>query len=405
MSQSTDIDRTAPLVGRRVAFVGRLGGMNRREAQRLVRELGGAMIDSCAEGPDLVVLGAEELPVGDSADAVPADVREAAAAGRVEILSETQFWQRLGLVDAEQHVQQLYTPAHLAKLLELPVSVVRSWHRRGLIRPLREVHRLPYFDFREVTWARQLARLVAAGASPAEIERQLADLVRFVPEVERPLAQLPVLVEGRKLLLRQGQGLIESGGQLRLNFDEAAEEVDEETTHLFPLAAAGAAAAERDSELPLTASELFEQACRHEEEGDLNLAAELCRAAMAAGGPTPEACFQLADLLYRLGDISAARERYYMALELDENYVEARANLGCVLAELGQAELAIAAFRGALAYHEDYADVHYHLAHQLDARGESADATEHWRAFLALAPDSPWAEEARERLATEAQES
>ena len=64
-----------------------------------------------------------------------------------------------------------------------------------------------------------------------------------------------------------------------------------------------------------------------------------------------------------------------------------------------------AAFRGALAYHADYADVHYHLAHQLDARGESADATEHWRAFLALAPDSPWAEEARERLATEAQES
>lgn len=379
--------------------------MNRREAQRLVRELGGAMIDDCRDEVDLVVVGAEELPLGDSADAVPEEVREAAAAGRVEILSETQFWQRLGLVDAEQHVQQLYTPAHLAKLLEVPVSVVRSWHRRGLIRPQREVHRLPYFDFREVTWARQLARLVAAGASPAQIERQLADLVRFVPEVERPLAQLPVLVEGRRILLRQGQGLIESGGQLRLNFDEVEEEAEAPSTHLFPVAAAGVSSSpELESELPLSAADLFAEALRHEEEGDLAGAAELCRAAMAAGGPTPEACFQLADLLYRMGDIAAARERYYMTLELDENYVEARANLGCVLAEMNQAELAMAAFRGALACHADYADVHYHLAQLLDQHGGRAEAVDHWRAFLALAPDSPWADEARERLATEAGE-
>ena len=63
-------------------------------------------------------------------------------------------------------------------------------------------------------------------------------------------------------------------------------------------------------------------------------------------GPSAEACFALAELLYRVGDVSAARERYYMALELDEDYVEARANLGCVLAEQGQPDLAVAAFQG-----------------------------------------------------------
>ena len=87
-----------------------------------------------------------------------------------------------------------------------------------------------------------------------------------------------------------------------------------------------------------------------------------------------------------------------MAIELDEDYVEARANLGCVLAETGQHELAVAAFEGALRYHPDYADVHYHLARTLDELDHRSEAEEHWRAFLAQAPDSPWAEEARSRL-------
>ena len=84
-----------------------------------------------------------------------------------------------------------------------------------------------------------------------------------------------------------------------------------------------------------------------------------------------------------------------MAVELDEDYVEARANLGCVLAETGQRELAVAAFEGALRYHPDYADVHYHLARTLDELHRRDEAESHWRAFLAQAPDSPWAEEAR----------
>jgi tetratricopeptide (TPR) repeat protein len=122
------------------------------------------------------------------------------------------------------------------------------------------------------------------------------------------------------------------------------------------------------------------------------------RAAMAAAGPKAEICFQVAELLYRLGDLGGARERYYMAVELDEDYVEARANLGCVLAETGQHDLAVAAFEGALCYHPDYADVHYHLARTLDDMGDRDRAEEHWQAFVAQSPDTPWAEEARSRL-------
>jgi tetratricopeptide (TPR) repeat protein len=120
---------------------------------------------------------------------------------------------------------------------------------------------------------------------------------------------------------------------------------------------------------------------------------------MAASGPQPEWCFQLAEVLYRSGDLSGARERYFIALELDENYVEARANLGCVLLDENERELAVAAFEGALRSHEAYADVHYHLARTLDDLHRADEAATHWQRFVDLAPDSPWAEEARLLLA------
>jgi tetratricopeptide (TPR) repeat protein len=103
-------------------------------------------------------------------------------------------------------------------------------------------------------------------------------------------------------------------------------------------------------------------------------------------------------LLLRAGEVLAARERFYNAIEIDEDFVEARASLGCVLADTGQVDLAIAAFEGALAKDDHYPDVHYHLARSLDEIGNTQEATKHWLRFLQLSPQSPWADEALERL-------
>ncbi len=104
-----------------------------------------------------------------------------------------------------------------------------------------------------------------------------------------------------------------------------------------------------DNLLSASPAEMLALAATLEDEGHLEQAAELCRTVLAASGPNPEVCFQLAELLYRLGDMSAARERYYMAIELDEDYVEARANLGCVLAETEQLGTGGGGIRGGLA--------------------------------------------------------
>jgi len=386
------------LAGRRVAFLGKLGGVTKREAQQLVREHGGMPVDKVGCDANLIVIGADELPLSETEELLDEATRQAAADGRLEILGETQLWQRLGLMDTEHSERRLYTPAMLADLLNVSVATIRGWRRRGLIVPAREVRRLPYFDFQEVATARRLAQLLAAGVSPAAIEKKLAELSRFVPGVERPLAQLSIIVEGRQLLLRQGEGLIEPGGQMRFDFEaleDREEPQDRETGGVITLSFEKFLA--EQTELP-TGDEILAMAAQLEDESRLEEAAEMYRVAMAANGPTPEACFQLAELLYRLGDLAGARERYYTAIELDENYVEARANLGCVLAEQGQRELAVSAFQGALKYHDGFPDVHFHLARLLDELGQRDEAETHWREFLDLAPDSPWADEAVSRL-------
>ena len=136
-------------------------------------------------------------------------MRDSAARGEVEVIHETDLWQRLGLVDIEQSVRRYHTPAMLAHVLDVSVHVIRRWQRRGLIKPVKTMHRLPYFDFQEVATAKRLAQWIASGASPKAIEQRLVELVEVLPDLKRPLDQLSILVEGSHILLRGGEGLLE----------------------------------------------------------------------------------------------------------------------------------------------------------------------------------------------------
>jgi tetratricopeptide (TPR) repeat protein len=267
-------------------------------------------------------------------------------------------------VDEDRDIQRLYTPAMLANLLRIDVALVRRWQKRRLIEPARTVRRLPYFDFEQVLVARRMAALLAAGVSPSALERQFGaahgqQWFSFVNETE---------VERRF----RARAWVDPG----------------ERAAILPLAGSTSGTATSPESLVQMAEDL-------EDQGELAAAADVYRAALAAGGPNADLCFALAELFYRLGDVSGARERYFMAIELDENYVEARANLGCLLAEQGQLEMAAAAFEGALRYHPEYADAHYHLARTLSDLKRCREALPHWEAFLRLAPNSPWATEVR----------
>jgi tetratricopeptide (TPR) repeat protein len=243
------------------------------------------------------------------------------------------------------------------------------------------------------------------------------------------------VADGRRLCIRRDDRLLGPGGQMQLAFyaddllaQPAAAEPAAATVPLSgsprrsrppqPRAAEAAAVSLRlsgpapdwldDTEggagmipgrQPTVGTELVALAADLEADGAIEEAAEALRAALQAEGPSAAITFMLAELLYRAGDLTAARERYYAAVELDADHLEARASLGCVLAELGEQELAIAALEGVLRQQPDYADAHWHLAGVLAGVGRAAESRQHLRAFLRLAPESPWADAARDRLA------
>lgn len=406
------MEKGSPLQGLKIAFVGKLGGTSRKDAMRIVREHGAIPFERPNDEIDLVVMGADSLPSLVEQTILPEPIRQRVQASQCELISETELWHRLGMVEHEQNIRQLYTPAMLADLLAVSVREIRRWRKLGLIVPVKEIHRLPYFDFQEVINARRLAELLAQGTSPQQIEQQLVELAKLYPDAERPLTQLSLLVEGKQVLMRGAGKLLEPRGQLRIDFDaldlpndgDMSHELDSESrdrlvSFKYP---SPFGATSEDSTFQFDRAALLEEATRLEEQNELEDAVACYRLILAHDGPSAEICFQLAELLYRLGEVAAARERYFTAVELDSHFVEARANLGCVLAELGQNELAVAVFKGALALHSEYADVHHHLAQVLDDLGSHAEACEHWNQFLQLTPNSPWAQEARKRLDAQA---
>ncbi len=406
VGSSTIQQRDSFISGRRVMVLGKLASMSRRDAERLIREHGGRVVDSAIESIDVIVAsdessGAKKL----AADRQLFDdvLRMRIASGEVEVLHESELWARLGLVDSGHGIERLYTAAMLAELVRVPVAAIRQWHRRGSLRAKREVRRLAYFDFEEVRVTRKLAQLLHAGCSLSTVNRKLEALARLMSDSARPLADPAVVVEGRRLVVRRDEGLAEPGGQLLIDFDVAKTGAASDVGPVaIPFAAQETlrrASADRDrGSHPRAAEDLRALAAELEGSGNLDQAAEVYRAILFSGEATAEDDFSLAELLYLEGDLSAARERYYVAIELDEDFVEARSNLGCVLAEQGELGLAEAAFRGALEYHPDYADAHYHLARLLDRANRAAEASPHWQLFMSLAPASPWADEARERL-------
>jgi tetratricopeptide (TPR) repeat protein len=305
---------------------------------------------------------------------------------------------------ADGVIQRLYTVPMMADVLGVPVAAVRHWQRGGLLEPTRRAGTLEWFDFQQLVIGRQLARLLSAGFSLRDIDAKLAALASGGAAAAARAAGR-IVADGRRLSLRRDNRLLGDGGQLQLGFYTDGLALDDDTVAM-PLVHATVPAPTRDGSIaigidgdePDSTAELLDLAADLESAGEYAEAAEALRAVLQADRPTAQVMFMLAELLYRAGDLTAARERYYAAVELDADHLEARASLGCVLAELGEHELALAALEGVLRQQPDYADAHWHMAGVLTDVGRPADAQRHLRTFLALAPASPWAKLAREQL-------
>ena len=180
-------------------LVGKLASMSRRDAERLIREGGGQLVDRAGVDVDLIVASdetADAKRLAADRDLFDDDLRARIASGEVEVLHESDLWARLGLVESGPGIERLYTPAMLAELVRVPIAAIRQWHLRGALQAKCEVRRLAYFDFEEVRVARKLAQLLQAGCSLSAMNRQLETLSRMLADSPRPLTDPAVVVDG-----------------------------------------------------------------------------------------------------------------------------------------------------------------------------------------------------------------
>ena len=87
----------------------------------------------------------------------------------VRIVGESDWLRLVGLDGRCREVHSLYTPAMLCQSLNVPIGTIRRWERLGLIRPVRKVYRLPYFDYSEAAGRPPFERALGSGNSPAPV--------------------------------------------------------------------------------------------------------------------------------------------------------------------------------------------------------------------------------------------
>jgi len=293
----------------------------------------------------------------------------------IRVVDELEFLGLLGSTDDLEDFSRLYTAEQVSRIVESPLSVVRSWIRKGLLQPARLANRLAWFEFKDILTARNLGRLTASGIPASLIHRSLSQIATWLPDGERILGRLESYATGLRLLLPDGTW-VEPSGQRLMDFQGAqgSQETPGARVSTFPVEG-------------LQPEGLFTQAVDAEERGDLDSAARLY-ALFLESSREPEAFFNLGNVLYDLGREATAAERYLQAIETDHNFAEAWNNLGNSLVALGKLEDGVHAYEMALSLEPDYPEPHCNLVTALDRLGQFEKALSH-RAVCQKAFPSP----------------
>ena len=358
----------SPLAGREIALSGRLFSMSRAQAVQRILQAGGRHVHEPGPATSILVAGNAlgHLTAEGAVERNLARFRQLKQQNAaIRLVEEPEFLRLLGAQDELEDFSRLYTPEQVSRIAGAPLAEVRTWIRRGLLRPARLSHRLAWFGFQDILTARNLARLSKAGVPASTIHRSLSEIAGWLPEGIKLLGQLEAYAAGLHLRLPDG-GRAEPSGQRLMDFAEGRRGERESATPLWRPA--------QVSSFPAAANEdWFAQGLEAEERGELESAARLYTRALEAAS-RPEVFFNLGNVLYDLGREAQAAERYLQAVEGDPNFAEAWNNLGNALAAIGRLEDAIRAYRMALSLEPDYPEPRCNLATVLDRMGRPAEA-------------------------------
>jgi tetratricopeptide (TPR) repeat protein len=283
-----------------------------------------------------------------------------------------------------------YSREAIRKILRLSERQLSAWQKQGLLAEG------PY-SFSDLIAIKAIQKLRQNKIPLKKIQGTLAALKRKLVQVERPLTELKISSDGRRVIVNyQGAEMEPDTGQLLFNFDTRRLEA---SVRAFNLAAAPADSAARKRQ----AETWFLKGLELEEGPDTaEQAIEAYRRAIELNPEAAGAYINLGTIYYNLRRLDDAEKCYRAALAIDRQYALAMFNLGNVCDEQGKLPEARRYYEGALQLSPGYADAHYNLALVYEKLGLRSRAIHHWRAYLKLDPSSPWASHARQQLSDQA---
>lgn len=287
-------------------------------------------------------------------------------------------------------VSDLFTAAEVARLTGLSVARLRALDRAGVVSPSASAGKKRAYTFSDLIVVRTVQGLLERDVPIREVTAAVRALKASLPRVTRPLAELRVVSDGTKIVVKSKAGTFEPRtGQMLLDF-EVGTLRDDVVRVLRPRS--------REDQRK-AAFDLYIRASALDEHPDTMAEAEsLYRRALELDPELAIAHTNLGNIHFRRGEEDLAVELYRKALSLDDDQPEAQYNLGYVLLDRGDAAAAVPYFERAVKADGTFADAHFYLAMAYESVGDRKRARPAWRRYLELEPTGTWADVARRHL-------
>ena len=297
---------------------------------------------------------------------------------------------RTATAEELEPVTEMFSAKDVSRLFGLTSARLRSLDRAKIVSPTGQLKGKPAYTFQDLVALRAML-VLSQQVNMREVARAVGALRQALPRVTRPLQELRLVSDGRRVVVRADDGhpYEPVTGQLVLDFDVSLLRNDVVRV-LHPRTPAARARTAYD--LYVRASSLDEDPATYAE------AEALYREAIDLDPTLAIAHTNLGNILFRRGRQRDAETLYLAAIAIDDRQPEAHYNLGYVMLERGDARRAADHFEKAIVRDSRFADAHFNLAMACEQLGERSRARVHWKRYLDLEPQGTWADIARKHL-------
>ncbi|MCG3118181.1 MAG: Photosystem I assembly protein Ycf3 [bacterium] len=341
-----------------VVFTGKLASFQRREAQELVRKLGGTTPAGINKNVTLLVIGDEGyLKEISKSNKLQRAEEINANGGQVRIISESEFLTMAGVESRDTLEEKYYSLERVQSVFpKIRPDLVKYFARWGLFKPAVKTNAQQYYQFKDLLTFRRINELLNQGLPLRKIAARLAP---------PPSAS----------------------AQIALGFEEFKPRGQILALHIAP------------QPVERTAEEWYALGYEYDTKPETQeQAIEAYENALTQNPNYVEAMINLANIYYAKRELPRTRQLLERAVQLDPNNHTIYYNLGNLYDEVAEMEKSLKCYQKALELHPAYEPALFNLALLYERFGLAGKAETLWRKYLEVDPHGEWAEIAREHL-------